>query len=112
MIRALTWCVGRIKALDVDRATISAYMVGLAPVAMAILMAIGTRMVVAPTLDMTRVNAVASTAMTTWTAISGMPPSRTIACWAIHAAVLVSSMASPMGIRLATRNTVFQLTEL
>ena len=54
--------VGRMKALEVESATISAYMVGLAPVASAILTAMGTRMVVAPTLDMTRLNTVASTA--------------------------------------------------
>ena len=39
MIRALTWWVGSMNALDVESATINAYMVGLAPVASAMLTA-------------------------------------------------------------------------
>ena len=111
MIRALTWCVGRMNALDVDSATIRAYMVGLAPVASAMLTAIGTNIVVAPTFDITRLNTVASTARASWMASSGTSPSTTMISCAIHAAVLVRSMARPRGIRLASRNTVFQLTD-
>ena len=111
MISALTWWVGRINAFEVESATISAYIAGLAPVANAMLTEIGTRMVVAPTFDITRLKIVAITASATWMVSSGTSPRMTMISWAIQAAVPVRSIACPSGIRLASRKTVFQLTD-
>ena len=90
---------------------IRAYIIGLAPVARAMLMAMGTRMVVAPTLDITSENTVASNGQHDLDGqvrhvaeqrqcLLGNPGGRP-----------GRSMAMPSGIRLATRNTVFQLTD-
>ena len=62
IIRALTWCVGIKNELEVEIATVRAKRAGLPPEANAIETANGTRSTVAPTFDITSVNAVASTA--------------------------------------------------
>ena len=62
IIKALTWCVGIKKELEVEIATVKAKRAGLAPAANAIETANGTSKTVAPTFDITNVKAVASTA--------------------------------------------------
>ena len=62
IIKALTWCVGIKKELEVEIATVRAKRAGLAPAANAIETANGTSKTVAPTFDITSVNAVAKTA--------------------------------------------------
>ncbi len=60
---------------------------------------------------MTSVKNVASAPSTVCSTHSGTSPSSASVCCAIHAAVPVVSTASPSGIRLASRNTVFQSTD-
>ena len=74
------------------------------------LTASGTSSTVAPTFDITRVKAVASTARAAWITQMGTSPRAVSVACAIQAAVPLDSTASPSGMSEASRKTVFQLT--
>src|SRR5579885_1435242 len=97
------------KLFEVEIATISAYTAGLPLAASAMLIAIGTMMTAAPTLETTCEKNSASTAITACSAHCGQEPRwRSTSC-AIQAAVPVESIAQPSGIRQARVKMVFQL---
>ena len=91
-------------------ATVSAKTAGLPPAATAMDTAKGTSNTVAPTFDITKVKTVAIIATPTCKPQIGQPSKSMRTCCAIQAAVPVVWTATPSGIRLANRNTVFQLT--
>ena len=76
IIRAFTWWVGIKNELDVEIATVRAKSAGLAPEANAIETANGTSSTVAPTFDITSVNAVAITASAACSPQIGQPSSK------------------------------------
>src|SRR5450432_1748716 len=89
------------KLLDVEMATINAYTAGLPFEASAMLIAIGTIITVAPTLETTCEKNKARMAITACNPHCGQAPRYRSTSCSIHAAAPVVSIAQPRGIRQA-----------